>query len=266
MALTATYDPVLSRIRLALTAGLAAATATFARSTDGGITFTTVRGGSSVPLVGATFDASLDDYEFPAGVPLTYRATKFDAGGAAVSGISVSITQDLTQVWLKVPAAPYLNRPVVVADRSAVTRRSRSGLFDVVGRSLPVMVGDVASGIAFTVQLQTDTAAAEGDLDYLFASGEVVFLQLPSTVNYLPGGYFAVGDASREPVNKVSSLRVWTVPLTEVAAPGPAVVGSTYTCAAVLADYATVTAMIAANATIAVLLDRTASPVDVIVG
>lgn len=264
MALTATYDPLLSRVRLALTAaGATAVTALFDRSPDS-IAWTTVRGGSAVAI--ATTNANADDYEFSPGVLLTYRVRTYTAAGVLVDTFTATITQDLAQVWLKVPAAPFLNRPVVVVDRSEIRRKSRSGLFDVVGRTMPVMVGDVASSLAYTLQLLTETATAEDDLDYLFASGEVVYLQLPSTVEHFPGGYFAVvGDVTRQPTTRLSPRRVWDIPLTEVAAPGPAVVGSTYTCASVLADYATVSAMIAANATIAILLERVASPVDVIV-
>jgi hypothetical protein len=265
VALTATYDGVLSRIRLSAT--LLGATATrcvFWRTTNGFVNYDTVRGGWPVEVTAQ--NASIDDYEWEPGVATTYRVQSYtDADLTAVQTYDVVITQDLTEVWLKVPAAPFLNQPVNVADRSEVTRRSRRGLFDIVGRSLPVMVGDVASSISYTLMLQTATAAEERDLDYLFASGEVVFLQLPSTVEYMPGGYFSVGDTSRLPVSKVSAMRTWSIPLTEVAAPGSDVVGSAYTWTSVLADYATWTTLAADNATWADLLERTGTPSDVIV-
>lgn len=264
MALTATYDPVLSRFRLAMTgAGGTAVTAVFDRSPDD-LLYTTIRGGSAVGIAGT--NAQVDDYEFVPGVQVIYRCRTYTAAGVLVDYFTTTAVQDLPQVWLKVPAAPFLNTPVIVADRSEIRRKSRSGLFDVVGRTLPVMVGDVAGSLTYTLQVLTETATEESDLDYLFASGEVVFLHVPSTVQHFPGGYFAAGDVSREPTMRLSPRRVWSIPLTEVAAPGPSVVGSTYTCASVLADYSTVSAMIAANATIADLLERVASPVDVIVG
>jgi len=199
MAITATYDGVLSRIRLAATLlGASATYAKFERTVDG-IVYTTLRGGSAAIVTSQ--NAAVDDYEWAPGV----------------------------------------------------------------ARSTPVMVGDVASSIAYTLTLQTDTPAAESNLDYVFASGEIVFLQLPSTVQYMQGGYFAVGDTSRGPVNMVSTLRRWNVPLTGVAAPGPEVIGSAYTWTSVVADFATWTAEIAANATWADLLARTGTPSDVIV-
>ena len=265
MSLTATYDPILSRIRLS--ADLLGATATrcvFWRTTNNFASYVTLRGGWPVQVVGQ--GAHLDDYEFEPGVPLTYRVQSYtDADLTAVATYDVTITQDVDQAWLKVPAAPYLNRAVTVVDRSDVTRRARRGLFDVVGRSNPVAVGDVASSIAYTVQLMTHTAAEESDLDHLFASGEIVFLQLPSTAQHMPGGYFAVGDTARRPTLRLSPRRLWDVPLTGVAAPGPEVVGSTYTWTSVLADYATWADLLADNATWADLLERVGSASDVIV-
>lgn len=265
MSLTATYDPVLSRIRLSAT--LLGATATrcvFWRTTNAFASYVTVRGGW--PVTVTSQNASLDDYEFVPGVSNQYRVQSYTGANLTpVATYDVFITQDLDVVWLKVPAAPYLNQPVTVADRSAVTRRSRAALFDVVGRTLPVAVGDIASSLAFTLELITETPSAERNLDYVFASGEVVFLQLPSTVEHFPGGYYSVGDVSRETTLRASLRRVWSVPLTEVAQPGPAVIGPVYTIASMLAEYGTVTAVLAGNASIAALLQRTGSPSDVIV-
>ena len=262
MTLALTYDAVLSRIRLAGTFLSPAVTAVFERSTDG-VSWTAVRGGLSVPVVSQ--NAAVDDYEFPAGEAVTYRLRGLDGFGATLFTDTAAITQDVDHAWLKVPAAPYLNRPVIVVDRSDVTRRARRGLFDVVGRSNPVAVGDVASSLAYTAQLMTSTAAEERDLDYLFASGEIVFLQLPSTAQVMPEGYFSVGDTSRRPTLRTSARRLWDVPLVQVAAPGPEVVGSTYTWTSVLADYATWADLLADNATWADLLERVGSASDVIV-
>lgn len=262
MTLAATYDPLLSRIRLAGTFLSPAVTVVIDRTVDG-VTYTTVRGGNGLAVVSQ--NASVDDYEFPPGLPITYRLRGYDVADALLFTDTAAITQDLTQVWLKVPAAPFLNRPVIVADRGPVGRRARRGVFDIPGRSVPVVVGDVASGLEFPLQLLTETAAEERDVDYLFASGEIVLVQLPSTVQHFPGGYYSVGDVSREPTMRLSARRLWDVPLTQAAAPGPEVVGPTYTIASMLAEYATVAAVLADNATIADLLQRTGAPSDVIV-
>lgn len=264
MSLTATYDGVLSRVQLAATLlGASATYAKFERSSDAGISWTTLRGGSAVTVTSQ--NAALDDYEWEPGVATTYRVTSYDSSKVQQAQFTTSITQDLDVVWLKVPAAPYLNTPVTVTDRSEVTRRSRAGVFDVVGRTMPVAVGDVASSVAFTLELLTETPSGEENLDYLFASGEVVFVQVPSAVRHFPGGYFSVGDVSRQSTLRLSPRRVWSVPLREVAAPGPDVIGPVYTWASVLNDYASWTALLAANASWSALLQRTGTPSDVIV-
>lgn len=264
MSLTATYDGVLSRVRLAGTAlGVSATYAVFDRTVDGGITYTTLRGGTAVPV--ATQLANLDDYEWAPGVATTYRVRSYSATNVLQATFTAAITQDVTQPWLKVPAAPYLNQPVEIVDGGEVTIRSRAALFDVVGRSEPVAVGDRASSESYTLQLLTRTAASERDLSYLFRAGEIVFLQLPSGQDHVPAGYFSVGDVTRGRTLRLSRNRVWSVPLTGVAPPGPDVIGSSYTWTNVVADYATWTDLIAANASWTALLQHTGTPSDVIV-
>lgn len=266
MSLTATYDSVLSRIQVVENTPGPYSYAVFDRTTNGGITYTTVRGGSHVDIAGSSI--GVDDYEWDAGVATTYRIRVYNASDVLQFFDTVSITQDLTQPWLKVPAAPFLNQPINVMDISEVTRKSRAGVFSIVGRTYPVAVGDVASSLTFTLDLLTNTHGEWHDLDHLFASGEIVYLQMPSPssfAHFAHSGYFVVGDVSRVPVSKVSDSRIWTVPLTEVAAPGADVVGSAYTWTSTISEYATWTAVIADNLTWADLLQRTGSPSDVIV-
>lgn len=266
-ALAIVYDGTLSRLRISATALAATATtATVERSVSGIGLWSTVRGGTAVAVTGAA--CKLDDYEWPAdpGAALNYRVTAYNAGGVQVDQVAALVAAPtLTAPWLKVPAAPYLNRTVAVVDRDDIARRARQGVFDVVGRSVPVVVGDVASGLTYTLRLLTETAADERDLDYVFASGELVFIQLPAGVEHFPGGYYAVGDTSRRATTQRSPRRVWTVPLTEAAAPGVDVVGAAYTIASMLAEYATCSLVLAGNATIAALVERTGTPADVIV-
>lgn len=265
MSLTATYDATLSRIRLTATLlGASATYAVFERTVDGFIRTATVRGGSAVLVTSQ--NAAVDDYEFPVDQFITYRVTSYNAADVQQAQFTVVTAQGLDNVWFKVPAAPFLNQPVTVADLgSEIVRKTRETGFPIVGRNRPTSVGDVALGQDFTLLLLTQTAAEERDLDYLFASGEIVFLHLPGTVQHFPGGYFAPQSPSRRSTLRLSPRRLWTVPLEERAEPGPEVIGSAYTISSVLADYATISAMMAANATIADLLARTGSPSDVLV-
>jgi hypothetical protein len=265
MSLTATYDPVLSRIRLAGTAlNVASTYMVVDRSTDNFITSTSVRGGSNKPISGGI--GNLDDYEFPAGAPLWYRVRSYDATNVLRATFIATITQDLDSDWIKVPAAPYLNRQITVNDVSEISKAARQGVFPIIGRSFPVAVADIRSAKTLTLNLYTFDASEESDLDYLLSSGEVIFIHLPVANKCMPGGYYVVGDVSwGAPGSKSKAKRKWTLPLIEVAPPGPDIVGSSYTWQSVLSDYASWTAVLAANVSWAALLEHVGNPSDVIV-
>lgn len=259
MALTATYDPILSRIRLAGTGlGATGTKVMVTRSTDNWLTLEAVRGGFDALYSGGAF--SVDDYEFPAGVPIQYRMVTLDANFTA------SITQDLDDIWLKVPAAPFLNRVITVTEAGDIKRPARSSVFDILARSNPVAVSDIRSSISFDLKAKTFTAAEEEDLELLFATGEIVFIHLPHGEKCMRGGYYTAGDLTwGPPSSRAAPERVFSVPLQGVAAPGPDVVGSSYTWTAVVNDYATWNDVVAANASWNALLQHTASPSDTIV-
>lgn len=262
MALTATYDASLSRIKLAGgTLGASATYAVFDRTLNG-ITYTTVRGGTHVAV--ASGAASLDDYEFPVGVAITYRVRSYDASDVLQATFTVAITQAQPDPWLKSVQRPFLNQQIAAADASDVTHLNRSQVFQVVGRSAGVAVTDVGSGRSYELVIATLTTGDAADLRFLVTSGDILFLHAPADFP-VPGGYYTVGDV-RETRQTLPWERRWfTLPLTEVAQPGPEVVGTTYTIASMLAEYATISAVIAGNATISDLLQRVASPSEVLV-
>lgn len=265
MAITATYDPVLSRIKLAATLlGASATYAVFDRTTNGGVTYTTVRGGTAVPV--ASQNAALDDYEWPAGVAMTYRVRSYNVSNVLQQTFTVAKTQDLTDVWLKVPAAPYMNRKVTVSSAGDRSRPARRAVFDIVGRSNPVAVSDIRSSLSFEARLRTFTYEEEQTLDFILQSGEILFFHLPLANKCMPGGYYSAGDVVwGPPSSRAKPDRIFSVPLTGVAAPGADVISSTYTWTSAVADYATWTALLAANASWSVLLTRVGTPSDVVV-
>ncbi|MBB5982417.1 hypothetical protein [Kribbella solani] len=223
-----------------------------------------MRGWSAQPV--ASNAVTYYDYEFPEGVAYKYRVHEFNASGTetAITEYSVSAVS-FSDVWLKVPAAPFLNRAVVVADRGEITNRSRGGLFDVQGRTDPILISDVRSGPAYTLKLLTETAADERDMEYTLSTGDVIFIHLPAAVETISGGYYAVGDVSRDSTLRLSPRRVWSLPLTRVVAPGPDVAGAAYTWTSAMNEYATWDDLMADNATWGDLMQRTGSPADVIV-
>lgn len=261
MALTATYNSDLSRIRLA---GASLGTSTYAvfDRTLNGITYTTVRGGSAAPVTASA--AHLDDYEFPVGVTITYRVRSYNASDVLQATFTTTINQDLVNPWLKSVSRTYLNQEIFAADASDVTHLNRSTVFPVVGRSNGVAVTDVASGLKYDLTVATVIKGDADDLRYMVTSGDILFLHVPADFPR-PGGYFTVGDATEAAQNLPWERRWFTLPLTRVAEPGPDIIATSYTIASMIAEYATITAVIADNATITDLLDRVGSPSEVIV-
>lgn len=265
MALTATYDPVLSRIQLAVTG--ASGTATYMvvdRSLDGFITADVVRGGSHIPISGGV--GNLDDYEFPVGVAITYRARAYNAADVLQNTFTVVITQDLDSVWLKVPAAPFMNRKVTVSTIGPRSRPARRAIHGVINRNAPVAISDVRLYKGFDVRIRTFTTEEEETLDLVLGSGEILFFQLPSANKCMPGGYYSAGDVTWDnAASRVRADRIFTIPLQEVAPPGPDVVGSSYTWVSVVADYASWNAVVAANASWFTLVQHVGSPSEILV-
>jgi hypothetical protein len=199
-------------------------------------------------------------------------------GGAAISRTAVlgfapaaflsqetdDITPALTQVWLKSIARPFLNRPVTVTDWSDVERPSRAGIYPVKGRSLPVAVSDVRGSRSWTLEVRAGTASEARNLDVVLASGDPLYVHVPAD-GEVPGGYVCVGDTSEGRPRPRTSRRIFQLPMTEIAPPGPDVVGATVTWQTVLSTYATWADVLAAHPTWADLLELIGDPGDVIV-
>lgn len=266
MALTLAYDNTVSRVRINVDTLGAATTVTISRSLDQ-VTWTVVRGGQDLPVTASA--AALDDYEFTPSVINYYRAVP--STGATQTG---NITPVITDVWLKSLNRPFLNRPVACANLGEITRPARSTTFDVIGRSMPVAVSDVRGSRRFTLQVVTGISAGCGDtdgqdsdattLDLLMASGDPVLLQSPPG-SLIPTMYATVGDTSSAPTITGSHKRIFQLPLTEIAAPGADIVGSTATWQTVLSNYATWNDVMTALATWHDVLELVASPTEVIV-
>lgn len=177
---------------------------------------------------------------------------------------TANTTPVLDTIWIKSIVRPFLNRRVTVTGWSDIARGDRGAQFDVVGRTLPIAVTDVGGTATFTLELYAATHDDAQTLDYILASGDVLFLHTPAGCE-LPSAYLRVaGSSARRPHVRASS-RVFSLPVIEVAAPGPDVVGATSTWQTVLNSYPTWAAVLAANATWADLLARIAPPSEVIV-
>lgn len=216
---------------------------TVERSTDG-ITWETVRGGSSVSPDTGT--ATHYDYEFPSGVEITYRVKTFSGTDVELDTLSDVITVNLESVWLKSVEFPFLNRPVVVIDWSPVQRQFRGGVFPVIGRSLPVAVTDLRGSRKYTLETVVQTPDAARDIDYLLASGGSVFVHVPGHCD-VPQMYAIVEGASSESRAALrSQRRIITLPLMEIAKPKLSIVGAMSEWQTLLATFGTWEAIISA--------------------
>lgn len=239
------------------------------RTTDN-VTYTTVRGASDVGITtGCELEQPVDDYEFPVGVPITYRVRSFTDADTVAVITTCTITVELDDVWLKSIGRPFLNRAMrCVGNPSPITRRARNGIFPIVGRSYPVAVTDLRQSREVVLTVITKTTQERQDLDLLLASGDPIFVQTP-LAHPLPTMYAVIGDtAEARPVrNRLcdNDWRRWELPLTEVAAPGPDVVGSTSTWQTVVNTYATWADVMSAHPTWASVLELIGDGSEVIV-
>jgi len=267
VTVSVSYDATLSRARLTAD-GLPAAAVSVRveRSTDQ-VRWVTVRGGGA--LAPSSQTVSVDDYEAPHGQLVHYRATSYNGSGSQAGQQHGSIVMPgLQWAWLKSLARPFLNRQVRVLDHSDVRRPGRTGVFAVIGRSMPVAVTDVAGSRQWTLQLRADSPEAAQALDMLVASGDVLLIQAPTVgrLAHMPAGYVVVEDSR---VEQLPTLTLWprvvSWTLVEVAAPGPDVVGATSNYETIRATYATYADQLAAHATYGSLLELIGDPEDVIV-
>ena len=234
------YDSRRGRVRVAAYGLPASAIRAVVDARPAGRTgWSTVRGGK-VAISAGNFLRTVDDYEFAAGVPITYRiraySTPENVPDVVVAQASVVQSAVLDEVWLKFIASPVLNRRVTLIDWSEITRPSRSSFYDVLGRPDPVGVLDVHGSRRVTVTLRTTNATEADALDQAVSQGLPLFLHVPETVA-LPSLYAAAGDISVSRPSKTTQVRYWSIPLTEVAPPPASIVGTASTWQSILDAY-----------------------------
>lgn len=160
------------------------------------------------------------------------------------------------EVWIKNPSRPGNNIRVVPTEVGDITRPARTARFDVLGRTVPVAVSDLAGGRQFDLSIDVYGNAAADDMDNRLASGDPMYLQAPSLNADLPTLYFVCGDVVRSRDAKGSQSHTFHIPVFEVAAPGSTIAGATYLWSDVVATYADWNAVQVANATWNDLINR----------
>ncbi|MBB4689830.1 hypothetical protein [Amycolatopsis jiangsuensis] len=192
----------------------------------------TVQGDTDIDFTTATLTVTGGAAAISKSAALAFRRAAY------VTRQTTTVTPVLDSAWIKNPQRPSLNRKVTVSGVSEITRPSRSGTFDVVGRTLPVAISDVQGSRRYTLTVMTRTLAEAADFDQAFASGLPVFLQAPELDAVVPTLYASVGEVTLRRGQSVRApRRYFDLPLTECAAPASTVYGNTYTWADVVADY-----------------------------
>lgn len=267
MSLTATFDSGLFRVQLAATTLGATATYAVVERSSNELAWTTVRGGTALPV--ASEAASLDDYEYFTGVQTFYRITSYDDSDVQQAQFTDDITPTVgdCDVVLKSIRYPMLNRQVTIGNYTDLERPSSNGAFAVIGRSFPVGTTDVPASVRFGIDFMTETSAQARELKLLVALGDILFLHVPADGNpqLPPRSMYLIPDSSA--VGRLGNRhrRRTTVPFTEVAAPSAQVVGTTLTWANVFATFGDWTSLISANPTWGDLLATVGSPDDLVV-
>lgn len=189
-------------------------------------------------------------------------------GDAQIVGIEqASITPSLAgQVWLKSIRYPALNRPVTTTEFTDPGRASRATASDIAGRGAPVGTHELRGSADFTLEVQTTTREAAGDLDVILAAGSTFFVHVPANCP-IPGGYVQIGDTQqvRRTRSARSERRYTTLPCRIVAPPAPQITGTLLTAETVFRLYGDANALYAAHATGRSLLATIADPSDVVV-
>ncbi|MGL5910389.1 MAG: hypothetical protein ACRCZP_10350, partial [Phycicoccus sp.] len=199
---------------------------------------TKVRGGS-VPLTGGSSVRSADDYEHPdvagglvyrftthtGAVPLQTGTTQLGVGTTtepALETIDGAFTPPGVRAWLKFVAAPRYNRRVTITGWSDIERPDRNQLYDVDGRTDPIVVTSGHSSRRTTLTLRTWDLDESRALDEALSQGIPGFLHMPAG-SQLPAMYAVFGTYRQRPASRRSQGAVWEVPVVEVAAPPPSI-------------------------------------------
>lgn len=187
----------------------------------------------------------------------------FDAGVPYFTDTE-TITMDVDRFWLKSIQRSFLNLSPLVVGYEEPDRTGRGDASLIAGRTLPIAQVEVMTGRTWPLEIKTRSLVDARTLEYLLASGDVLFLQVPSDCP-IPGGYYrAVGTGARRE-SPTSTNRVRTLALEECAAPGPDVVTATATWESVLAAFATWEDVMAVYPTWEDLLTLVGDPSEVIV-
>lgn len=229
--------------------------------------WTRIAGARVAPAGTAKAQLNINQRDTPSASDLLY-VDDVEFSPVAFTPETGSITPSLAgKVWLKNVRYPFLNTELDDFGFTPKTRPARAGSFPVSGRVLPVAVSDRHGGREFTLSVVTSTDQDAARLDLVTAAGGIVFLHVPPTLDVVGGGYYLLGDVANRPLADsvpASRTRVFDLPLSEHAQPGPDIVGTTMTWGTLLRLYGSWEALLAAHATWRDAFQTISSPEDLV--
>jgi hypothetical protein len=211
------------------------------------------------PVIGGAFTVTGGSAAISYGAVVALRSAVY------VLRTTATVTPVQSQVWLKVPTAPYLNRTVTLIDWDDLNRSSRAITYSVIGKRDASAVTDMASPRTVNINLWTTGDAETAALDLLLSLGNIMLLSVPPNCA-LKSMYASLGNYKYTRPAHLSHNNNYTVPLTEVTMPDVSLGGNTVTWATLITNYATWQDVINANATWAAVLALSGTPADALVG
>ncbi|WP_030704088.1 hypothetical protein [Streptomyces griseus] len=224
---------------------------------DGSRTVVRGRAGllENVPITDETL--SVEDYEAPLGVPVSYRleflnGTTGKYAGAYTSLRATIAVGDRNYSWLKDPARPQLNLRVLVKQAPDWTQPIEQNAMRIRGRQNALVLSGQRGGREGSLVVWTQTDSEREALRRLLASGATLLWQSAPDVGE-PDVYVSVGSTAAPRVSSFApeSWREWTLPLTEQDRPTTGLAGSaTWTVQDVLVENESVLSLISRYATV----------------
>lgn len=164
---------------------------------------------------------TLDDYEAPMDIDLTYRVLQLDPASTEDALVLAGYRLDSDGwSWLKDPALPFRNvRLDEVTTIEAETFASRAGIFDVIDRARPVVVAARRQDRTTQLDLTTESDAQRLSMVSLLSTGQVLLLATPGAYGW-GNEYVHVGDVVEARIGMASEpSRRWTLPVAVVDRP-----------------------------------------------
>lgn len=165
--------------------------------------------------------------------------------------------------WLMNPSRPGQNIRVEITGLTEISNDGRTGVFEVLGRSWPVVLSDFMASDTFTITIDAANKQEAKDISGRLALGEPMYLLVPDINTDVDTLYFSALSMKRRYDTLLGSWSL-DVDCRQIAQPNPAVYGSTYTWADVVATYPTWANVVSANATWSNLVDKVSNDIIVV--